>query len=455
MWINGNEVKQAAGLNTDNLDGTIGVCATHPFYFKYGRSVLYVYSTSNPASAFTSMEFPTQIVSGVSLDETVSFRDADYITIDGLDIQGSGFTSIGLNGSDYVTITNCNVGKYSNWAAVYGDYNKGTDVMSSYVTISNDTIDSDWDYPYVFYTQRTPYGVCAGNNTSYWDIANNFIKDWWMSVYIVPNGSPSYYHDVYGNEITSTMSLSKGFQISGYYVIAGDTLIDTYCRFYNNYVHNIVVGLQLMTSKNQVFYNIFDSMTVSTNLHTTQSNSGFGIQHATDFHSDLPPDSNFVFNNTFYDLNNNGIVYGTPFTYNNLFLNNNKRTTTSTSISTVYRNYYVNKNNLFYRDGTDSTDGFVYLSSFGQIYSVSNFNNISATDSILGNLYPVGKAMSEVMTFDDYSYIIPTGSPALNAGVNVNDRLPYGWKLPALFEDRFGNVVDQTQPNIGAVDNTP
>ena len=58
LWINDKEVVLAKSTNGDNLDGTVGVCSTHKFYYDKTNYKLYIYSTSNPTLAYSSLKSP-------------------------------------------------------------------------------------------------------------------------------------------------------------------------------------------------------------------------------------------------------------------------------------------------------------------------------------------------------------------------------------------------------------
>jgi hypothetical protein len=419
----------------DNGDGTIGVNSTHQFFFdRSPNNRFYLYSSSNPATYFSSIESP-----GMAL-ETVSLTDADYITIDGLDVQGGMYSSIGLSGSDDVIITQCNIGKNSNRKAINGDSGMGVDKTSDYVIISNNSIDSGWDYDYKFYTGRTPCGVYAGNGASYWYIHDNYIKDWWLNIQISGNSSTGYSrnHKINNNVITSpNFSSSKGIQIHNW----GDGFAEGQ-EIYNNYIHDLRSnGVNIASKNNKISFNIFENITVATNSHVGgQSNSGVGIQFGGEGNPDVS--GNYVFNNTFYNLNMEGTIFYNPFVYNNLYLN--CAMSRSSGISVSQNNYSNYKNNLFYKTGSTRSTKFIDKSGYpAATFTVDEFEALGGT--ISGNIYPNGKTLPQII---NTNYTLPAGSPGLDAGFNIEALVPDG------FTDRFGNVVNRKNPNIGAIDNS-
>jgi len=181
LWLSGVEYLIAAGLTADNANGTFGVNATNRFYFSRTNGTLYVYALSNPASYYSSIECAGEISStGAGARHTIELKDADYITIDGLDVQGALKMSIGLAGSDYVTIKNCNVGKYAQWGGIYGqsDYISSTDKTSDYVTIESDTIYSDFNLIQQLQfsdASGIQYGIAIDAATG-WEVYQHIIK---------------------------------------------------------------------------------------------------------------------------------------------------------------------------------------------------------------------------------------------------------------------------------------
>ena len=285
-----------------------------------------------------------------------------------------------------------------------------------------------------------------GWGASNWDIHDNYIKDWWFGIYTGTGenaNQKSFYHKIYNNEIESpNFSYGKGIQITswrlpttGYY---------TWCTVYNNYIHNIrAAGMSISSSGNKVCFNIIDSIDVSRCPEKgDQSNSGMGIELVIDHSWGLGGtlDSNYVFNNTFYRLNRTAMNWYDPFTYNNLFLQNSMSTSNALTISQSSFKY---KNNLFYKSGSNSSTTFIWKAGTSDYYSIPTFNSLGG--NISGNIYPTGKTLSQIM---NGNYTLPSGSPALNAGIDISSLIPEG------FTDRLGNLVNRTNPDIGAIQYT-
>jgi hypothetical protein len=445
LWINGQEKLLADNINGDNGDGTQGICSTHPFY-ENNSGVLYVYGISNPATLYSSIKYSGGASGTQFIYHTLLLKDANNVTIQNLNIQGGMYSSIGLAGSSNIIIKNDNIGQFSNWAGLYGNTTLATsnNKTSNNVEIAQDSINSDWNYPYVFYTSRTPYGLLiGGTGASYWNIHDNFIKDWWFGIYIGGEFGVSQYHSVYNNEITAPdFSFAKPMQISSGGIWGTPP---TYAKVYDNYFHDLPIGMQISASGNKIFFNTFSNLTLSTNSHASQGNSGWGIEILGDVQS-ADPDSNYIFNNTFYNLNNNAIVdFGDKHTfyYNNLFA----QCMTSSSYHYQVQDNSISsntwKNNLFYYPGLSSTDQIINITGSGG-YNVNAFNLLSSllSSKIIENNIQYSGLISGLLNTNDLT--LPTGSPALNAGTNISSLVSAG------FKDKYGNTVNLQSPNIGA-----
>lgn len=454
LWLNGIEAKMAYDFKLqsytphklqkgDNGDGTIGVCPTHQFFSNKSQNYFYIYSPINPALYYKEILIPGSIINGKTQKTTVDIV-GDYIEFKNLDIRGSMYTSIGLSGADYVLIDNCNIGKYSNWSGIIGDRRTEVDKTSDYITISNCVVDSDWEYKYVFYTQETPWGVAMANGANHWEVKNNLIVDWWMSVDVIAKEDDCKYLYIHNNEITGPRNtFSKAIQTAA----GGDwgTSSETMVHFYNNYIHDVVFGVQVSSSNNYFYFNIFENLTLtSVNEHALNA-GGWGSQVISG-DINTKNSNNYFINNTFYNLNHWGQNYtGWNDSYiNNLYINcgilrNGTATRVVENGSTTW------KNNLFYNRDISNTFKPIYLYNVGSL-TADEFNSLNRKSSnsniVSGNLQFSGSQSSLI---DDNTFILADNSLGINTGADVSYFLPEG------FKDRNGNLVDRKSPNIGAL----
>jgi hypothetical protein len=445
MFLNGIDAKLAYDLKLkgyipsgkilekgDNGDGTVGVCATHQFFHDLTKNILYLYATNNPAKYYSNIELPGVIQNGKAVISMVEIT-SDFVTIEDLELQGSIYNTLRINNASNVIINNCNIGKYSGRHGIMGSNN------SHHVTISNCRIDADWDYDYIFYTQSTPYGIAVYDNTTFWEIKNNFIKDWWMNIYVISHFAKSQYHNIHNNEITSRCSFGKAIQIS-----AGgnwDTPDETFVNFYNNYIHDIVFGMQISASSNKIYFNVFQNLSLkSTNEHGSSGGNAIHIIRDVQY---ISAKNNSIFNNTFNNLIDYAITYDTRSeVLNNLFVNTGtNRNNVATRVGQYTHSKYIN--NLFYSEKVNSKSKRVYQENVKE-YTLEEFNsttdeknNITANNNMefLGSK---NELINEDLT-------LPINSPAISKGADISHLVSEG------FRDRNGNLVNIKSPRIGAL----
>lgn len=438
MWVDGSEVMcgiEAGGVDADSV------------FLHYSDDKLYFYSITNPAETFTSMEIPGYVsnAAGASLNRyTIWVNGTDYVTIENLDVRGGVYGSIGFKGADYLTIQNCSIGLDANRSGIMsnGDGLSSGDATSDYVTIANNTIFSDWVYPYWAYDASTPYALFITDGSN-WSVYNNTITDWWFGIYVWQDATLiSEGHQIYNNNISSpNFSSSKGIQF--YSDDNATNGYEMYLDVYNNYIHDVIVAINAGAAENMVYYNILDSMITGMNEHS-YGNSGFSIEinHETPG-ADLG--RNYFFNNTFYKSRDEHILYGdAEYIINNLFLEPYESAASYITIDKYSFSGDTVLNNLFYATGSSSSSDFIELNG-PTYYTIAELNAIGG--KVSGNIYPVSNSsVAEIMNSD---FTLPTGSEALDAGVSIEALVPVN------FKDRFNNTVNRSAPNIGGWDGNP
>lgn len=445
LWLNGNEEYYGCG-STDgdgkpatNGDGTSGINSSWKF-IAGGNGILYIYSNSNPATSFSSMEY----AGGNPGDYTISVL-GDYIVLDGIDVQGGMRGSVGLCGADNAVIKNCNIGKYSNWVGIEGNSSSylSSDKTSDYCIIENDTIYSAWKYKYYYYTARTPYGIYIGNGANNWVVKNNFIKDWWMNIFgNASSGGTTQNCLIENNEITSPdFTYAKGWQVATG-PNPNENMSKTRWIFRNNYIHDLkACGIQLGTGGNFVYGNIIANITLSQNSHAAEA---VGIEIFPDY-SPNNCDSNFVFNNTIFNIKKYGTIEFGNHTrwYNNALINTGTSLYPPISIVAANSSNDIYSNNLYFSEGANQST---------TMFNINGIKSVNLTDwlglnssyslSIKNEKLFVGN-LSSLINLLDFS--LPDGSVAINAGKDISSLVPAG------LTDRYGNIINLRQPNIGAI----
>jgi parallel beta-helix repeat protein len=222
--------------------------------------------------------------------------------------------------------------------------------------------------------------------------------------------------DVYNNTITNQL---WGDAIQAYSDSTARYGSSHNMRLFRNYISDVTYGdgIHIAARDGQtftnpkVYYNIINSV------------KHFGIMLG---HADSGiPDSLDVFNNTFYNNENGGVLMATDFPVvikNNIFANNGLTDVRASNSTTTG---LTTSNNLYYR-----TSGNV-LRYAGNAYTVATIRSFEAN------------AQNKDPLFTDAAngdFSLQAGSPAINNGVDVG-----------LTKDILGNPIVGT-PDIGAVE---
>ena len=154
LWINGTEVKWQSGKSpSPELD----VTSNYPW--RLTSNVLYVYSTSNPATAFSLIEI------GIVRSHALNISSEDNVTISYLDLRGSGSTIL-LRNSDYFIADNCDIGKDCDGYGIEV-WQLSTSETSNNAEIKNCTFDTGYTlYCTWRYSGASEDGINMGKNTN-------------------------------------------------------------------------------------------------------------------------------------------------------------------------------------------------------------------------------------------------------------------------------------------------
>ena len=426
---------------------TTGLNSTNNWY--YDGKYLYIYSSSNPAQQFY---FSNNFDQYLGTQLTVWILNADYITLDGLDLR-YGYNTIRVNESDYLTIQNCNIGFGTDRYGIQGEKcNFGILKNNSIVSVSN----NKWKYTYPdqIYSSSGPiiggYGNSASDgfmmSGSNWKIYNNYFANWYHAC--IYQGGHSYdetnYNEVYDNYFTSAnIDYGRAF---GWSLENGAVGHMSYNRFYRNIVHNMPTVSQIAGDHNYVYYNIFDSTLIQPYGRDDIAQTVCMVPSG----SNPICQNNYFFNNTvYYSDNQNFYLYGdNNIVLNNLFLDPNQpnpynaNSTGFNAFQISSGNYSTVMNNLVY-SSISKTKNDNMFSINGKSYNALNVNGIS--QNIIDNDQYIGN-INDLINLHNFSI---KNDIAMAKGTAINNLIPEG------FKDIYGNIVDHEHPNIGAVDNRP
>lgn len=461
LWLDGVEAFPGNALSYategapaySNQDGTWFVNSVHKFNSYESQKKLYIYVAGNqsPEDEYSTIEYNGGIgVTGLTDRFTLVLSQIDYMTFDGLDIQCGGEYSIGMSGADYITFENCNIGLGAPVGGIAGNsiylLNVAKDTTCDYVTFSKDTIDSGHRYPYLLHQSNLPWfyapylikidGTRGANR--YWTIDSCTIRSSEFGVLLLNSNTNNI--TISNNHFNGGgRDYMKPWQFNG----ADD--IDVY----NNYIDSCNTHWQLNPTNDgvygvgdecdnvNIYYNIFVNVIKNFNVHDINSRNDWGefpfAKNCNIFNNTIINYYYGVINTWYYDTGNK--------IYNNLFVETSKY---NNGIGQFRVRLLANqevKNNLFSSTYLLNSTGVFYSQETGLYYTKDEFNALGGT--ISGNLLHVG-ANNETI---DVDYTVPLSSDAKNAGLDIDALLPDG------FTDRQSNIVDQTTPNIGAIDN--
>ena len=415
MWLSDTEAKKAS------IFGNLS--ATNPWYWS-GDDSLFIYSTSNPATAFTNIE------KGTASYHIIELYGDNYFEISYLDLR-HGYMTIEIRGSDGIVIDSCDLTGYfgvNGWAAIGED--------SRDVIIRNCNFDSGVKFTDDYEAKYTEDGLKIGSSTKNWLIYNNTFRNWNHSSFVleslVTDGRRIDSVKIYNNDL-SAPDIDYGGRIGAdYYDGEGNEI-------YNNYIHNISIQSQLNGYRLKFYYNIID--TVTSPVWRSGYGSGISIQG---YSMSTRPQYMEIYNNIIANTADNGI-YSSWYPsravqkYNKI-INNIIYEPTDYGIyildaDSIYANHY--RNNLIYKTG--DTDVIYYR---GTLMTIDEFNDINGTESdiIMNNL-------GDDPLFSGTTFELTSTSKAINGGVDVGLTSDYaGTSVPQGFYFDIGAYEFESFP---------
>ena len=436
-------------------------------YWYWASNVLYVYSTSNPATAFTSPG-----IEASSRDDGIYADNDPYLTVQGIEVKYCNQ----LYGSAGITLMDNTSGSVIN--GVIADYNWGQGIgigdWTGANVVSNVTIENSQSY----YNGEagiavSPETSLAGTSTmSNVSVVNNVVHHnsqdgtaaYTAGIHIDTPGLFTNYailsclvqgNQEYLNGINSSGTIvSNAFSGSGIWL---DTTENCTVR-YNNSYQNAGTGIFVENGEsNSVYYNL-----TSGNNNTSVSDSS-GISIGTS-RSDLISQSNTVYNNTSYDDGycistwGDGAAPGTNTVQNNLFKNNICSSSTLGVLEAfqgaenVQETYGLGSGNVYtYNDFGPAAVNFIEWgenTGGGLIY----YGTYATWETATGNCGTAGCSHSVesdplfVSTSTD-NFALQSSSPAIDAGLNLGTTYEWGLDPASTWPS---NIILDNQNNYGS-----
>lgn len=350
----------------------------------WASNVLYLYSTSDPGTAFSNMKWIRNTSSVLRLGASVS-----WITVEDLSLEGGGSATVTINGDD-ITLRECSIG----WSAgIHGILGYGDGSQSLRVTIENCTIDSGDRLKHDFEYGCPNDGVRLNYGCESWTVRDNTITDWGHTGVNLTgdDGYPVQYCIVRNNTISSPdVDYCRGLSTAGK---------EGTCQF-NELTFNLVVNTQCRNqfsgNENLIAWNVID--TVTNVVHRT-AGTGQGISLEGYVASETSGDvvrANKIYNNTILHTDEPGIaVWGYTNAgqkYDNKLYNNAMFDCGRASkdgrqnIGIWIQSHASVLDNEYKNNSVDDADTTNTVSYRGTIYTVSNWNSAdTAGDTIEGN----------------------------------------------------------------------
>jgi len=438
-------------------------------------SILFIWV---PNVSDTPYVFYNKIEIAGTVAEVIYINNSANILLKELHIEGGSRRNVYIeNGSKNITIENCEM------------YNSGEDIINingsntEKIIIRNNILDTKLDKIFdapIRYEIEDMVLVDIQWGADYCEIYGNTIKGGGIS-HVRVIGKDTYgamiENKIYNNKIRSTNCWARAFTINYANAISDGISYVVNTEIYNNHIENMTVHSQFSGNNSKIYYNIWDSTAAYQNYYTLGHYQDIGDEdwgivdkdYALTLSSegDSPNDVK-IFNNTIYYTGQASINCGTYNTkyVNNLFINSHEvfksggyyhglmidQDAERGNGKSIIGNYYYNA------DSSNENTVIRYGFPAGGNYSVYKTwteleQDIIPNDTASGNVaadafLPLEDPEGTKNNDEDDDFTLKIGSNAISAGSGV----VAAW-LPDGFADRYGNTVNQTSPNIGAVDN--
>ena len=324
IWLSNVEAKRSST--------TSGVNNTTNFYCD--GSMLWVYTASNPASAFSSVK-RTGVYNG-----PLSIDSKNYLAFKNIDFRGGNWASIILSSCNYLTFDGCKIGLYVPASGISATNCGHGEVMNCTFDTGDRNIDA-WE------AENEEDGLHLHDGCNNWNVHNNVFKDWGHCCLLLwGDNSADMVTDIniYDNSFSDeNTDYGSALTINGF--IGGMARV----HIYRNYMYKMGTNNQFCTDGELLFYdNIIDGTKGNT---YKPSKSGYGIACLA-YGSEQGIGQKF-YNNTVVNCLDGAVILinyaSSAYVYNNEFVNN------------IFANNGANNSNFQIYNGANSPSNGYYV----------------------------------------------------------------------------------------------
>ena len=462
LWIDEEEQRSVNKANEDETD----VDSDDPWFYDGGTDILYLYAPGGPSTFYSGSE----IIIVADFKYVIDLeKNNDYINISNLALYGGALYSLRVRWSKGNEIFKNDVFYSKGGIQLTGNENQPA---ARNIKIYNNNIDGKKDLNYDYDASHLiSEGIELLRRVKECEIFNNTIIDWGHNCILLKaqesGGQFVKDNKIYRNLISAPNSTyCAGIALNG----AEDYLVDN--QIYNNIFRDLPLRSVITGKRNEFYNNIFDTTREEANNPATKKQA-YGLQligRTANLGSiDLICEDNKVYNNTFYNTADAGILLRAsganddPVVKNNSIINNLFLDCGSASTEPSVMGCQISEDKaITFKDERTSNDGIgdntiennlvfntnmvtelIYIgdASSGTCFTAADFNDEDNDYSNNINSDP------DLEKPEDQNFRLKTGSGAENEGVDVTVN------GSTRDSDFYGNpIVGVAMPDIGAIE---
>jgi len=380
---------------------SLPVSTSNKYYVSSTR--LYIYSATNPATTFTSINYPSGY-SGLSQAES-------YFVLKNIDFRG-GMQCLRLRGVNNSVIDSCSVGMYCGGNGIGVSTYPAVVEYSNNNSVSNCTFDTGGTGFWGFESAYTGDAIQLSFGSNNWVMHHNTFTNWGHNALGILNGVAGYTcsnNKFYNNYVTCEgIDYGRAFGYNSILVTESGNEI------YNNVFYSLGSLNEINGANLKMYYNITNIVRTPVYRLTTAQGLNF------DGYSNGKSVGCEIYNNVFAYAEDIGIMMSATGTrrQNNIIKNNiifECDLVHDYAIRVANNDSNMNntwQNNLIYKEGKTNLVNYKDV-----LYTASGFNAINGVDGcvISGNI----QANPMFVNPTAGNFRLQTASPAIAAGLNV------------------------------------